>query len=182
MIKQKFIISFVFIISLISIAVLSLWWKQTFDGLVRQGREAYVKNNYAQAKVDFSKAVNMWLFSGEARGWLGLSLKREGEDVSALTELSRAISLGYRAKEVLLTRGALYYLNGRTIKAEADFRAALQQDQNYTLGNYWLAKVFLLQGKVDEARPYAEKAAQDPRLASILEEVKKRSEESLPLN
>jgi|SRR5581483_6049471 len=144
--------------AVLALLAILLFMKGRYDSALASGKASFNQNDYAAAQKKFEAAVGMMPFSGELRGYLGLSLKRQGLDDQALSELTSAIALGYRTKIIYQSRGAIYFLRNDLSRAEADFRLAVGLATDDAVANYWLAKTLIVEGKYEEALPFAQVA------------------------
>ena len=83
----------------------------------------------------------------------------EGSIQKADVEIARALYRNERDASTYVLRGTLHLKNkDRSNEAITAFRQALAIDSELPRGNYLLAKLLVLQGKIAEAKPYAKQA------------------------
>ncbi len=125
--------------------------------LMQEGWQLWQQQKYAQAETRFSAAVKLDPKLTNAWNGLGWSQFHQGESEAARTSWEKVVAAsepGHPGAENGL--GSIYFIQSDFAKAEQHWLASAK-DPEASASWTGLAKMYLLQGKWDEAKTYASK-------------------------
>lgn len=116
--------------------------------------------DFATARTEYERAIQLNPNDATAHHWFATDvLAPLGEHARELVEMQRAHELDPLSLVINTNLGNAYLHNGRLDEAIAQFRRAIEIDQNFSFAQWSWALALELQGKIPEAVAQAEKAA-----------------------
>ncbi|MCB1306642.1 MAG: tetratricopeptide repeat protein [Leptospiraceae bacterium] len=158
------------------------------DSLLENGKDAYRRGAYEQARSDFARAIQQQPDHARAHYYAGRTLEKLKNYDEALQSYDRAAQLDPQFESPLFYAGQLYYQKARFGEAARSFGRALEINPGLKEARYNLAVSLAKNGERDDAiRAYRELLNQDANhwqaalnLAVLLKQTN-RTEEALRL-
>ncbi|MGE3065801.1 MAG: tetratricopeptide repeat protein [Hyphomicrobiaceae bacterium] len=128
------------------------------------------KGDRAKADEAFARAISIDPKDPWPHMIRAISSARDGERDRAFADVAQALAItGQQSSDVVLVRGAVNYFLGDLEKARADLDASIRLNPNNGQAHRMLARLFIRQGRLDDAqRSQTEAARLLPRDATLL--------------
>lgn len=148
--------------SVIAVALTALLggcFEPSAEQYVKAGKDRLEKNDARAAAIEFKNAVQKNPDMAEARFLLASALLRMGDAVGASVELEKAEKLGYESDRVVPLMAKALTQQGKNEAVVAKYRdVSLTAPAAKSELQVALARVYLLQSKLDEAKAASKKA------------------------
>ncbi len=103
------------------------------DGFARRGAAFVARRDYAQALIDYNRAVALEPNNPQYLYGRAIALSKSGQPASAIADLDQVLKLTPADRPALMARGGLYLAQKDTVSARADFQAAARADPDGVL-------------------------------------------------
>jgi len=107
--------------------------------------------DWVGAEREFQRALMLNPSYATGHEWYGLFLTVMGRYDEALTHERRAQELDPLSSSIAGTTGWVLHYSGRQDDAERELLVALRMDSNFTLGHFYLGRVYQAKGQMDSA-------------------------------
>ena len=125
----------------------------------------YYDWDWSAAEREFQHALALNPSYATAHEWYGLFLAAMGRFTEAREHEQQAQALDPLSSAIGGTAAWVLYYSGQFEAAERELKIALRMDPGYTLGHFYLSRVYLAQGRTDSA--LVESAATGPLRAWV---------------